>query len=332
MSTQAVAIVTGAHGFVGRHVARRLAAQGYTVHGIGHGAWAQEQWSEWNLASWLCGDVSASNLSRMVPSPDLLVHCAGGGSVSFAQHNPREDFERTVVSTVEVLSYLRLHAPRAVLVYPSSASVYGDCAPPVREDAPLAPVSQYGVHKLMAEQLIRSWAQRFSLSASIVRLFSAYGPGLRKQLLWDACRKLAAGDTVFMGTGREVRDWLHIEDAVELLAQAALRAASCCPTFNGGSGLGVSVGELLEHLARTLFGEARPLSFSQVQRAGDPPAYVADIAAARPWAPAHHWQDGVAEYVAWWKRTCNDPAADALAVPVESAGFSASERYRSRPA
>ena len=331
MNVHAVAIVTGAHGFVGRHVARRLASQGYTVHGIGHGVWEQQEWSHWELASWLCGEVTVRNLNRIVQVPNVVVHCAGGGSVSFAQLNPLEDFERTVVSTVEVLEYIRVRAPLATLVYPSSASVYGDCASPITEDAPLAPVSQYGIHKLMAEQLIRSWTQRFSLSAAIVRLFSAYGPGLRKQLLWDACNKLAVGDTVFMGTGKEVRDWLHIDDAAELLARAAILASPTCPILNGGSGKGVSVRELLDYLGESMFSEPRAVSFSNVQRAGDPPAYVADITAAQPWTPQHHWREGVAEYVRWWKRACHGETPDSLVVPIENAGLSAIENYRPQP-
>jgi len=53
-----------------------------------------------------------------------------------------------------------------------------------------------------------------------VRLFSIYGVGLRKQLLWDGCRKLMAADLVFSGTGHETRDWLHVEDAATLLIRS----------------------------------------------------------------------------------------------------------------
>ena len=305
MGTNGLAIVTGAHGFVGRHVARTLGHKGYTVFGIGHGRWNREEWLQWGLAEWLAADITARNLRRFNHLPQLVVHCAGGGSVGFAQDNPMRDFERTVSSTAEVLEYLRTAAPGAALVYPSSASVYGNCAlSPIVETTALAPISQYGIHKLMAEQMIRSWAQRFAIPASIVRLFSAYGPGLRKQLLWDACEKLTAGDACFMGTGEEVRDWLHVEDAAELLAQAAGKTHTTCPTVNGGSGEGVQVRVLLEHLAQALLGKTTPVAFSNVQRAGDPSVYVADTRAAKQWSwrPERDWQAGIAEYVAWWSR------------------------------
>ena len=76
-----------------------------------------------------------------------------------------------------------------------------------------------------------------------------YGCGLRKQLLWDACGKFAKKEDVFMGTGDEVRDWLHVEDAAELLLAAASHASAECPTVNGDCAEGVSVREFLNILA-----------------------------------------------------------------------------------
>jgi UDP-glucose 4-epimerase len=313
LSTYGLAIVTGAHGFVGRHVARKLGRKGYTVFGIGHGRWSREEWAQWGMTEWLSADITVKNLHRFNHLPQLVVHCAGSGSVSFSQQNPALDFERTVTSTIQVLEYLRTAAPGAALVYPSSASVYGNStASPIHEMTALAPVSQYGIHKLIAEQMIRSWSQRYAIPSAIVRLFSTYGPGLRKQLLWDACGKLAVGDTLFMGTGDEVRDWLHVEDAAELLMLAADHAQVSCPTINGGSGEGVKVRVLLECLAEALLGQHTTVSFSNLQRMGDPSAYVADITSAcrLSWRPERPWRSGVAEYVAWWSREHQSEAAD----------------------
>ena len=303
MSTRQHSIVTGAHGFVGRHVARCLHSAGYIVHGIGHGDWDEDEFSQWGLTAWLSADITLDTLRALPLTPDVVVHCAGGGSVSAAHQYPLKDFEQTVTSTAHVLEYLRTAAPAARLVYPSSASVYGNSTlSPIPEDAPLMPLSQYGTHKLLAEQLIRSYAQRFSIPAAIVRLFSAYGPGLRKQLLWDACQKLASGDSLFMGTGNELRDWLHVEDAAALLAKAAEHADPSCPIVNGGTCHGVSTRELLEHLAQCLLRNPGSLHFSNLQRTGDPVSYVANIDAAvrLAWQPAHAWQAGVAQYVDWW--------------------------------
>lgn len=301
-------VVTGAYGFLGRHVARLFSRCGYTVLGMGHGEWSREEWQQWGLSGWLCADVTLETLEQHAVVPSVIVHCAGGGSVSFSIEDPIADFERTVVSTAHVLEYVRKAAPSCRVVYPSSASVYGTVEElPIREDCRTAPISQYGVHKLMAELMVASYARQFGTSATIVRLFSVYGCGLRKQLLWDACRKFSTHDSVFMGTGDEVRDWLHVEDAAELLQVAAEHASPECPAVNGGSGEGVTVREVLVHLGERLSCSLladQALSFSGAQRAGDPSRYVADIGGAKRWgwSPKRHWKEGVKEYAAWWGR------------------------------
>jgi UDP-glucose 4-epimerase len=297
-------LVTGAYGFLGRHVARSFSHQGYRVLGIGHGEWAKSEWEQWGLSEWKCSDVTSAALRELSRTPSTIIHCAGGGSVSFSIKDPIGDFDRTVVTTAHLLEYVRTAAPSCRVVYPSSASVYGTTKElPIRENCPTAPISQYGVHKLMAEQMVCSYSRQFATSAAIVRLFSVYGCGLRKQLLWDACRKLASNERVFMGTGDEVRDWLHVEDAAELLLAAAEHASSECPIVNGGSGEGIAVRDMLAHLSNCLNGAGNAPTFSGAHRTGDPTCYVANIEAARlwKWQPRRNWRQGVDEYVNWWK-------------------------------
>lgn len=299
-------LVTGANGFLGRHVARSFALRGHTVFGIGHGDWLQKEWQLWGLSGWHCADVTLETLRQHAREPGVVVHCAGGGSVSFSIDDPLADFERTVETTAHVLEYIRTFAPSCRFVYPSSASVYGTVETvPIREDCPAAPISQYGTHKLMAEQMVTSYSRQFGTSAAIVRLFSVYGCGLRKQLLWDACRKFVNNDNTFMGTGEEVRDWLHVEDAANLLMAAAEHASPDCPTVNGGSGQGVAVRDILLLLGRSLLQTEISPSFSGAQRTGDPPRYIADIKGAKAWEwfPTRGWTEGIKEYASWWKRS-----------------------------
>lgn len=297
-------LVTGANGFIGRHVARLFSRNGYLVLGIGHGDWSSEEWRQWGLSAWFSVDVNLENLEQCAGAPSTIVHCAGGSSVAFSINDPIADFERTVVTTAHVLEFIRKSGISCRVVYPSSASVYGNVKSlPIREECRPDPISQYGVHKLMAEQMISSYSRQFGVSAAIVRLFSVYGCGLQKQLLWDACSKFAKGNAVFMGTGNEVRDWLHVDDAAELILAAAGRASADCPTVNGGSGHGVSVREVLDHLAICLSEGTKVATFSGAQRAGDPTRYVADVARSGSWGwtPKHDWKQGMAEYVMWWK-------------------------------
>ena len=183
-------LVTGANGFIGRHVCRAAALGGDRVIGVGLGEWAGETWRDWGLSDWRELEVTTANLAASSPTPDVVVHCAGGASVPFSIEHPAEDFRSTVITTLEVLEYLRTCAPNAALVYPSSGAVYGRAtATPIGEESGLAPISPYGFHKMITEDLCRSYGQSFGIRTAIVRIFSAYGTELRKQLLWDACRK-----------------------------------------------------------------------------------------------------------------------------------------------
>jgi UDP-glucose 4-epimerase len=156
------------------------------------------------------------------------------------------------------------------------------------------------VHKRIGEELCRLYGAQFGVPAVVIRFFSVYGPGMRKQLLWDASNRLRAGDAAFSGSGTETRDWLHVEDAAALIARAGALASADCPIMNGGTGAGVSVAEVLRALAAGLGMRDAP-RFNGERRKGDPASLVADISIARAtgWRPQVSWQEGVREYAAW---------------------------------
>jgi UDP-glucose 4-epimerase len=305
-----LAWVTGARGFLGRHVARHLQSEGWQVVGIGHGEWKAEDAEAWGLASWRRAEVEVSALRDLAAAcgpPELIFHAAGSGSVGFSLDQPLADFERTVVTTAAVLEAMRTIAPAARLVYPSSAAVYGVTAnSPIAETSPVAPVSPYGAHKAMAEHLCLTRGRQFGLRCAIVRYFSVYGPGLRKQILWDLVQKIAAGpaDVELHGTGDETRDFLHVEDAARIVSLVSGAVADEPVVINGGSGHALSVRELAELVASEL-GERPTIRFSGQRRPGDPPFYRADTGRLTRlgFVPGWTLQAGVRDYLAWLRKT-----------------------------
>jgi UDP-glucose 4-epimerase len=125
---------------------------------------------------------------------------------------------------------------------------------------------------------------------------------LKKQLLWDACRKAMRDDFSFFGSGTEERDWLHVNDAAHLLLLAAEYASPSVPVINGGTGQGVCIKEMLSMLGRAWFPAMTPLFTGQV-RTGDPDRLVADISRLREWgfAPRISLEQGIQEYVRWFQ-------------------------------
>ncbi|MCC7154064.1 MAG: NAD-dependent epimerase/dehydratase family protein [Bryobacterales bacterium] len=297
------AVVTGAYGFIGRHLARRLAAAGYRVIGIGHGSWGREEWAGWGLCDWRHADVDLNAMLTYAEQPAVIFHCAGSGSVGFSMQHPFQDYQRSVTSTIAVLEFVRLHVPDCRVVLLSSAAVYGAAGGRrLCETEPVNPISPYGVHKKIAEDLCRSYASSFGLAVAAVRFFSVYGPELRKQLLWDASWKIQQKRHEFSGDGSEVRDFLYVSDAVELLLKIAEQASDQCPVVNGGTGEGVSIRSVLTELFRC-FGEPDDPLFSGVARPGDPAQLIADCARAHHtgWRAQVRLEEGVTNYVRWFR-------------------------------
>jgi UDP-glucose 4-epimerase len=303
--------ITGARGFIGRHLAAHVAAAGARVAGLGHGHWPEQDAARCGVRHWLNSGIDPASLEHLAGrtgTPDVVYHLAGGSSVGPSFENPAEDYERTVHTTLRLLDWLRQRCPAARVVAVSSAAVYGaGHAGPIAETAAGVPFSPYGYHKSMMETLARSYAANFGLDVRIARVFSAYGPGLRKQLLWDLCTRLQRDPGVLRldGTGAERRDWIYVDDLVRVLSTVAGTAkGERCAVVNVATGAGHTIREVATGLARAWGTDATP-EFSGRQRAGDPASLVADVAtlSALGFSPEVPLQAGLERYVAWFRET-----------------------------
>jgi UDP-glucose 4-epimerase len=300
------AVVTGAAGFVGRHTALHLSRHGYRVIGIGHGDWTRSEWTEWGVSDWLRADVNLTSLGQLGQPSGLstIVHCAGGSTVSLSYSDPHADYERSVSSTAAVLEFSRRLDSRPRVVLASSAAVYGDQGDvDVTENATRSPISPYGFSKLAAENLCDTYSRFFEVPVSIVRLFSVYGAGLRKQLLWDAMLKYGAGKPQFLGTGNDLRDWIHVNDAAELLYLAGTAAQTSFEVYNGGHTKATTRQVIIELAG--FIGHTQQPFFNGETHAGNPRRLTSNCAHARRqlnWEPTTKLRDGLASYVAWYKK------------------------------
>jgi len=297
--------VTGANGFIGRHLVNLLVGDGASVLGMGH----RDRYDPAPHPDWIEGDCDLSlfrNAAERDGPPQVIYHLAGGGSVGRSYDAPFEDFQRTVAVVATLLEWIRREAPTTRLVFVSSAAIYGEGHDgAIGETALAKPFSPYGAHKYAAEHLCLSAAANFGTDVRIVRPFSIYGEGLRKQLLWDCCRRLASAPPTLAlgGSGRELRDWLHVADLSRLLMLVG-SIDHAPPVLNAGSGRAVTVAQIVELLIEAWNSDALP-AFSGQSRPGDPFSLFADVraVAALGFRPEVDLADGIAAYVAWFKRT-----------------------------
>jgi UDP-glucose 4-epimerase len=301
------AIVLGGRGFIGRHVCRTFAQSGFRVNALGHGEWSADEQAAWGVSHWTPADIDIESL-KSIPdhqSADIIVHCGGSATVSGSYESPLDDYRRTVASTATLLEFVRtVAANRPRVVVASSAAVYGDQGEvDLTESATRSPVSPYGFHKLIAENLCDSYSRFFGVRISIVRLFSVYGEGLRKQLLWDASRKLTQGSNRFYGTGHELRDWLHVDDAARLLCAAAqVRDQDNFEIYNGGHSHQTTNGVLTELAA--LLGSTMTPVFTGEIHIGNPRRLTANSNHAHrqlSWTPQIGLSDGLLRYAGWYR-------------------------------
>lgn len=282
------AIVTGGHGFIGSHLCAVLEYAGWHVEASGR--------PDHELPS-------ATFDAIVAQGADLLIHCATPASVADSLENPHSDLTGSVVVLSAVLETLARAGVRPRILFVSSAAVYGQPAYlPVAEDAPAAPISPYGLHRAMCEALLADRARRRNLPYAVARVFSAYGPGLRRQLLWDICRMAVnRGRITLGGTGDETRDLLHVRDVARALATIVDKSPFAGETINVASGTARSIASVAEGLANALGVDRDRIAFSGVRRAGDPPAWRADVSrlAALGFSPAVPFDHGMREYADW---------------------------------
>ncbi len=296
-------LITGAYGFLGRNTAKQFKNAGHGVVGMGHGKWDRDAYSQWGLDEWHETTITFEALLNINKKFDLIVHCGGSGSVGFSYENPYEDFRKSVQSTLDILEYIRLQNPGCKFIYPSSPAVQGNLGNiRIKEEMAAVPISPYGFHKKMAEELCLSYHNNYNIQIGIIRFFSIYGNGLQKQLLWDACKKIQESDSVtFFGTGKETRDWIHISDATNLI-ECVSKNLTGFDVINGGGGQSTSIETIIKLLCK-YFQKPVDINFNGHVKAGDPTHFWADTskALALGWTPTMKIEDGLKDYLEYFK-------------------------------
>ena len=163
------------------------------------------------------------------------------------------------------------------------------------------PVSPYGKHKLFAEELCKEYNEHFNSQTCSLRIFSAYGPGLKKQILWDIFKKSQDGGTVTLfGTGNETRDFIYVADIIRAIELIIKNGSFNAAVYNVASGIEISMKNMAALLLKEM-GYSGELIFSGNERPGDPKNWRADInkLKAMGFEPSFTLENGIKEFVKW---------------------------------
>jgi len=334
-------LITGGCGFLGSNLAADAIARGddlvvfdnlYRNGSRDNLAWLQAQ-GQFNFRH---GDIRNRNdIERVIQSerPDAIFHLAGQVAMTTSIADPRMDFEVNVAGTHNLLEAVRMHAPKASVVYSSTNKVYGDLEQysytenetryvcdqlpnGFDEQVQLSFHSPYGCSKGAADQYMLDYARIFGLNTVVFRHSSMYGGrqfatydqgwiGWFCQKAVEAIDPATALAFSISGSGKQVRDVLHADDMRRLYA-AALKNIERVrgQAFNIGGGVDNSL-SLLELFAILEDVAGVRMNYTKLPvRESDQRVFIANIDKARrllDWAPQVSAADGVARMVEWTK-------------------------------
>lgn len=290
-------LITGINGFIGSHAAAHFSKR-FAVAGLDTGPVDQTGCA----GTYHSLTLPSRDLAGLVREtrPGFCIHCAGPASVPLSFEHPENDFTSGPAALANLLEALRREAPECLVIFPSSAAVYGNPEKlPVREDAPLKPISPYGSHKLVCEKLLEEYREHYGIRSVILRIFSCYGPGLRKQLLWDIARQIREkGRVELSGTGEETRDFIHVKDVARVF-ETAMGLDNVI--LNTATGTQTTVHSITEAMIKDLGKTGLSPVFSGKNRPGDPLRWQADVSmlARTGYKTTVNLKAGIREYCAW---------------------------------
>lgn len=245
-------IITGVAGFIGSHIARRFIAEGHKVVGL-------DDLSNGNLKNvpqevdFLNVDLTDSDAIKKIPKRcEIILHLAGQSSGEKSFNDPIEDLRKNTLSTLNLVNYgIENNIER--FLYASSMSVYGNQklnSIAVKEDNLLEPISCYGVGKLASEQYLEIYKSKFPYVS--LRMFNVYGPGQDMDNMQQGMvsiylsQALKDRKIIVKGSLSRFRDFIYIDDVVEIWFRSSFYKNVLNKKINVGTGNKTTVKDLIE--------------------------------------------------------------------------------------
>ena len=206
-------LIIGSKGFIGSHAYSYFSDIAQTWECDVHSNYGSKNYIRFLPETNFFSDLFQSQ------SFDFCINCSGAASVQDSILKPEGDYNLNTLNVFRILESIRKHQPNCRFINLSSAAVYGNPKTlPIKESQYANPISPYGFHKLQAEILCREFSSLYGLKTCSLRIFSAFGSGLRKQLFWDLNEKLKSKTPIkLFGSGNETRDFIHVSDIIQLI-------------------------------------------------------------------------------------------------------------------
>jgi NAD dependent epimerase/dehydratase len=312
-------LVTGADGFIGSHLAERLARSGANVRALAcYNSFGRAGWLDTidpalfdDRLSVVHGDIRDPYfVSKVIEDVDIVFHLAALIAIPFSYVAPHSYIETNINGTLNVLEACRQHGTKR-LVHTSTSEVYGTAQfTPITETHPLQGQSPYSASKIGADHLAESYFRSFDVPVVTLRPFNTFGPrqseravipSVIRQILDPACLDIKVGDL------SPVRDFNYVEDIADAFIYLAMaEGVEFGTAYNAGTGIGVTIGETVDIL-REATGTQKPVVAEASRRRPSKSEVFTLIAAtnrihtATNWTPNVGLKNGLAKTTEWWR-------------------------------
>ena len=290
-------LVIGSKGFIGLHAMAYFKKQHFSVMGC-------DVVTDYVSDDYFQIDATNSDFHMLFEKHDFdaCINCSGAASVPLSLEFPLKDFNLNTLNVFKILEAIRTYRPACKFINLSSAAVYGNPSQlPIAENSTLQPLSPYGIHKLQAEQIVKEFYDFYQIPTCSLRIFSAYGNGLKKQLFWDMYQKFLNADTIALyGTGKESRDFIHVDDIVRAFHLVVDRASFRGEAFNIANGEEYTIDYVSEVFRRNFKGK-KSIGFNNHVKQGDPLNWRADISLLKSigYQQTVTLEEGIQSYIHW---------------------------------